>query len=361
MKITHANINLITVNDDDACYLPFARQPQARQVITVSLRAEGGINGIGVCYGYRGLAKGLLAITRELADCVVGESLHAYEHIHKRLSQHAATFADCGLFLTALSAIDVALWDLKGKYAELPWWRLLGGTRQRITTYASGPLHRGLSDEQVVEQALELERRGFGYIKLHLGLDGPFNLIRELQRARAVKDALSPTTQLMCDINERWAVGDATAVGAHLAALGLYCIEDPIHHHDYRGLAAITQAVPTRIMAGENWWGPWSFQHALAERSMDIAMIDLQHVGGVTGWMKVATMAAAHHVPVVSHIMPEFQAHLVAAAPNGLMCEHKEWTWGLFEHLPVLINGQWELSERHGHGLVFSAANETLN
>jgi L-alanine-DL-glutamate epimerase-like enolase superfamily enzyme len=106
-------------------------------------------------------------------------------------------------------------------------------------------------------------------------------------------------------------------------------------------------------MAGENNWGVTPFRQMLDSRSVAILMIDLMHVGGVTPWLKVAAMAEAFNVPVVSHIMPEFQAALVAAVPNGLIAEHKSWTWRLFEGVPDFAGGDFVLSDRPGHGLAF--------
>ena len=353
MKIESINVNLVDVHDPDSFSSPAARLPVTRQVVTVSLRSSHGAFGIGFAFVYKGLVKALLSVTEELAARLVGEHPAEIAHLHAKLEKHAGTFADSGMFLAALSAIDTALWDLKGKHAGLPLWQLLGGSRSAVRTYASGPLHRGLSNDEVADEASRLAAKGFRYMKLHLGLDGESTVARELERAQHVLDAVGPDVNLMCDINERWTVGDAVTIGTHLANAGLYCIEDPIHHHDYAGLARVTESVPTRIMAGENWWGSWSFQHAFAARSVDIAMIDIMHVGGVTNWMKVAAMADAANLKVVSHIMPEIQAHLVAASPNGLMSEHKEWNWELFEGCPHYEKGQLFLSERPGHGLSF--------
>jgi L-alanine-DL-glutamate epimerase-like enolase superfamily enzyme len=170
-----------------------------------------------------------------------------------------------------------------------------------------------------------------------------------------LRDAVGPHINIMGEINNRWGVGQTINMSDRLRDVDLFCIEDPIRQDDFSGMAHITRSTATQIMAGESWWGTWSFQTAFQQRSVDIAMIDLMHVGGITPWMKIANTANSFDIPVVSHILPEFQAHLVSASPNALLCEHKEWIWRLFDGCPSFENGQLVLSERPGLGITFSS------
>ncbi len=188
----------------------------------------------------------------------------------------------------------------------------------------------------------------------------PESVLREVERAPLVRSAVGPHVRLMADVNERWSVGRAIDIGRRLEEIGLYCLEDPTRADDYAGLARIAAALSTPVMAGESAWGLTPFRLMLESRSIDIVMIDLMHVGGITPWMKIAAMAEAFNIPVVSHIMPEFQAQLVAAAPNGLIVEHKAWTWRLFEGVPELDRDEFILSDRPGHGLSISREFEKL-
>ena len=295
-----------------------------------------------------------------MAELIVGEDPTRIEDIAAKLKLYASTFASSGVFLSALSAIDCALWDIKGKSAGQPLWRLLGGARQRVPAYASGQLHRGVADADLTRAAERIVSKGFKHVKLHLGLDNDPDPAREVERAALVRSAVGPHVRLMADANERWAVGRAIDIGRRLEEIGLYCLEDPTCGDDYAGLARIAAVLSTPVMAGESSWGVTPFRLMLESRSVDIVMIDLMHVGGITPWMKIAAMAEALSVPVVSHIMPEFQAQLVAAAPNGLVVEHKAWTWRLFEGVPELDRDEFVLSDRPGHGLSISREFEKL-
>ena len=122
---------------------------------------------------------------------------------------------------------------------------------------------------------------------------------------------------------------------------------------DYPGLARVRAALKTPIAGGEYVWGIIPFRHMIEARSVDIVMIDLARVGGITPWMKVAAMAEAFNLPVVSHIMPEIHAHLVAACPNGLTVEYMPWMLRLFEETPRLEKGALMLPDGPGLNLQF--------
>jgi len=157
----------------------------------------------------------------------------------------------------------------------------------------------------------------------------------------------------MCDINQRWRPEQAIDIGSRVEDVGLFWLEDVTTADDYAGLARVNAALKTPIAGGEYVWGVVPFRHMIEARSVDIVMIDLARVGGITAWMKVAAMAEAFNLPVVSHIMPEIQAHTVAACPNGLTVEYMPWSLCLFEETPRLDKGALVLSDRPGLDLKF--------
>ncbi len=127
-------------------------------------------------------------------------------------------------------------------------------------------------------------------------------------------------------------------------------------HDDYAGLARVNAALATPICGGELVYGIVPFRHMIEARSVDYVMIDLIRVGGITQWMKVAGMAEAFNLPVVSHVIPEIHAHLVAAVPNGLTVEYMGWMLRLFEGTAAVENSELILSDRPGLGLTFDEA-----
>jgi L-alanine-DL-glutamate epimerase-like enolase superfamily enzyme len=161
-----------------------------------------------------------------------------------------------------------------------------------------------------------------------------------IERVRVMRESIGPDVDLMCDINQLWSVNQAIEVGRRIEPYHLFWLEDPTTHDDYPGLARIADNLATPIAAGEYHYGITPFRHLLEARSIDIVMIDLVRAGGITQWMKVAGMAEAFNLPVVSHLIPEIHVHLVAAIPNGLTVEYMPWTLRLFEETPAIEVGR---------------------
>ena len=323
-----------------------------RAAALVKLRTDSGIEGIGVTlYGGR-LKRALHAAIEDLAAAVVGEDPMRIEAILAKLRTGDAG-GPGGIYTLALSAIDTALWDIRGKALDLPLWKLLGGHRDRVPTYASGSLRRGLSDEQAQRAAQTLLEKGFRSMKTQMALPGDPTPAEELRRVRAVREAIGPDIPLMCDINQRWRPEQAIDIGRRVeeAGIGLYWLEDVTAVDDYAGLARVTAALSTPVAGGEYLWGIVPFRHMIEARSVDIVMVDIARVGGITPWMKVAAMAEAFNLPIVSHVMPEVLCHLVAACPHGLTVEYMPWMLALYEEPPAIENGELVLPTKPGLGL----------
>src|SRR5436309_1184434 len=161
---------------------------------------------------------------------------------------------------------------------------------------------------------------------------------------------------LTCDINQLWSGNQAIEVGRRIEPYHLFWLEDPTAHDDFAGLARIADNLVTPIAAGEYHYGIVPFRHMLEARSIDVVMIDLLRVGGITQWMKVAGMAEAFNLPVVSHLVPELHVHLIAAIPHGLTVEYMPWTLRLYEETPRLENGHLIVPDKPGLGLAFDQA-----
>src|SRR5690348_13652762 len=326
---------------------------RTRPVVALKLSTDDGLEGIGVTL-YGGLLnRALTAAIEDMAALIVGEDPQRIEHIVGKLRAATGDSGPAGIFTLALSIIDIALWDLKGKALGQPLWKLLGGHRQRVPTYASGSLRRGLSDDQAQRAARTLLEKGFREMKTQLGLPGDPTPADEVRRVTRVREAIGPDIKLMCDINQRWRPEQAIDIGRRIEDVGLFWLEDVTTADDYAGLARVTAALKTPVAGGEYVWGIVPFRHMIEARSVDIVMIDLCRAGGVTQWMKIAGMAEAFNLPVVSHVMPEMLVHLVAACPNGLTVEYMPWMLCLYEETPALENGMLVLPDKPGLGLTF--------
>ena len=356
MKIAKIETHVLSIPEDE----PLANAPERdnamRPVIAVTIRTDDGTDGIGLTFYGGALTKALDRAVQDLGALIIGDDPLRTEAIAAKLNAAAAGCEPGGIFTLALSALDIALWDIKGKALGQPIWKLLGGMRNTVPGYASGALRRGLTHDKAARAAAHLKESGFTEMKMQLALPGSPTVTDEITRARVVREAIGPDIKLMCDINQRWRPEQAIDIGRRIEDVGLFWLEDVTAAFDYPGLARITDALATPVAGGEYVWGIVPFRHMIEARSVDIVMIDLVRVGGVTQWMKVAGMAEAFNLPVVSHLLPELHCHLIGAIPNGLTVEYMPWMLKLFKSTPTLGNGQMTLTDTPGWGLRFDHA-----
>jgi len=354
MKIEQVKTNVVRLPVEE----PLADAPpfpgMMRDFLTVQVLTDDGIEGIGLTAFGGKLMRALRAAVEEFGELVKGEDPLRAEHVMGKLRAASAPCGPGGIVALALSAIDIALWDIRGKASGLPLARLLGGLRDRVPAYASGALMRTSPLDKLERAATALVQKGFRQIKTQMAVDG-LTPAQEIERIRAIRSAVGPDVALMVDINQRWSVHEAISIGSRIEDVGLAWLEDPTAATDHQGLAQIAAALAMPVCAGEYLYGIEPHRQSLAHHSVDIVMIDLLRAGGITPWMKIAGMAEAFNRPVVSHLLPEIHVHLVAAAPNGLVVEYMPWTRRLFADPPVPEKGEMTVPAAPGLGLKFAS------
>jgi L-alanine-DL-glutamate epimerase-like enolase superfamily enzyme len=184
-------------------------------------------------------------------------------------------------------------------------------------------------------------------MKMNMG-DKPAKV--EVERMKAVREAVGEDVDIMVDVTWSWTVSQAIQIGHQLEPYNLYWLEDPIPTNDIDGLAQITSALDVPVTTGENLSTVHGFRPLLERKGVDIVMIDLQFVGGITEWMKVATMAQAWNLPVVSHLFNEFSPHLIASIPNGLITEYMPWWDVIYQEPPKVKDGYIKIPNKPGLG-----------
>jgi len=353
MKISRIESRIVRLPADE----PLAGGPVAagatRDFVTLRVATDAGIEGLGVTFFGGALTAALKSAVDGLGSIAIGEDPMRVEAIAAKLRGAAGSAGPGGIYTLAAAAIDIALWDIKGKAFNLSVARLAGGCRDRVPAYASGALMRAFPLDHVVRAASTLVDKGFRQMKTQLALPGDTTPAREVERIRLTREAIGPDIDLMCDINQRWDVRQAIAIGSRLEEHRLYWLEDVVAADDYPGLASVAAALATPIAAGEYVYGKVPFRHMLEARSIDIVMIDVLRAGGITQWLKIAGMAEAFNLPVVNHLYPEVSVHLVAAVPNGLTVEYMPWSLRLFKEVPLPVKGELAVPQKPGLGLEF--------
>ncbi len=351
MKVTHVTTRVLRTPADNPLVVGLPEPTDTRDFVTLELGTDQGLVGLGLTFFGGALTPALKAAVDAFANLIVGDDPTRTEAVVAKIRRAAGGSGPGGIFALALSAVDIACWDLKGKAAGKSVCALLGDLRDRVPTYASGALLRQHPVDYLAKAGPRLVSMGFKQMKMQCGSEP--TVAASVERVRVMREAIGPDVDLMCDINQLWSVNHAIEVGTRIEPYHLFWLEDPTAHDDYPGLARIADALTTPIAAGEYHYGIVPFRHLLEARSIDIVMIDLLRVGGITQWMKVAGMAEAFNLPVVSHLVPELHVHLIAAIPNGLTVEYMPWTVRLYEETPTLENGHLVVPTKPGLGLAF--------
>jgi L-alanine-DL-glutamate epimerase-like enolase superfamily enzyme len=354
MQIDRVRSQIVRLPADEPLADGRATPGAAREFVLIKIATKDGIEGLGVTFFGGAVTRALKVAVEELGALLIGEDPQRVEAIADKLRAAAGSSGPAGIFTLALSAIDTALWDIRGKALGQPVFRLLGASRNAVPAYASGALMRTLSLREVETAAQRLVERGWTAMKTQLALPGGTIADVEVERIRVLRETIGPSIRLMCDINQRWSVSEAFSIGGRLEPFHLYWLEDVTACDDYSGIARVAAKLATPIAGGEYVYGIAPFRHMLEARAVDIVMIDLVRVGGISQWMKVAGMAEAYNLPVVSHLIPEVHVHLIAAAPNGHILEYMPWTQRLFDNPPLPVKGMIAPPAQPGLGLSFT-------
>lgn len=238
-----------------------------------------------------------------------------------------------GLVGMAVGGLDMALWDAIGRAADQPVAELLGVKPKPVPAYDS----YGIVDPRVDLPAIEASlQRGFRAIKIKLG-EG--DLEHDVETVRAVRQTIGSGIKLMLDFNQSLDATEAVRRIRALEPFEPYWIEEPVRAEDLAGHAQVRASVDTPIQTGENWWFPAGIAAALAAGASDFAMMDLMKIGGISGWMEAASLAAAAGMPVSSHIFVEASAHALAATPTAHFIEHWNLAGAVLAKSVEVVNG----------------------
>jgi len=351
MKITHIHSQIVRLPAEE----PLAGGPSSAGLtydfVVLTVGTDQGIEGIGLTFMGAALTGALKTAVDALGALSIGMDPMRIEAVTGKLFAAGDQSGPGGILTLAIAAFDIALWDIKGKASNMSVSSLLGGFRGNVPTYASGALMRQFSLDTVTTAASRLVERGFRQMKFQLALPGYTTPAIEVERTRIIREVIGADIDLMCDINQRWDVRQAISLGKQLEQYKLFWLEDMVAHDDYCGMAKVADALATPLAAGEYVYGSVPFRHMLEAGSVDVVMIDVLRAGGITPWMKIAGMAQAFNLPVVSHLLPEVHVHMIAAIPNGLTVEFMPWSCRLFEEVPLPRDGMLTIPEKPGLGL----------
>ena len=322
------------------------------ELITVRIGTTSGLEGVGYTYtvGAGGRAIQTL-INHDIRPLLLGADARGIDSLWRTMWRRLHWVGRGGIVVFAISAVDVALWDLKGRLHNEPLWRLLGGNTNRVSGYAGGvDLNHPL--EQLLDQTREHLAKGFRSIKMKVGRN---HLREDVERVQAMRELIGPDVVLMVDANMQWRVDQAIRAARAFRVFDVLWLEEPIDPDDVAGHVRISREGGLPIAAGENLHTVYEFQTYMSHGCLDFPEPDLSNMGGITAWIQVAKMAQAHNLPVTSHGVHDLHVHLLAASPNGTYLEVHGFGLDRFIAHPLQIqNGEAVAPDRPGHGVEFN-------
>ncbi|MEV0643656.1 mandelate racemase/muconate lactonizing enzyme family protein [Phytomonospora sp. NPDC050363] len=315
------------------------------------IRTRDGHEGVGFGYSKRAGGPAQFAHAREVAPELIGEDPNDIARLWTKLVWAGASVGRSGAATQAIAAIDVALWDLKAKRAGLPLAKLLGAHRESVRCYdtSGGFLHESV--EQIKDNATASVEAGIGGIKIKVGHPSP---AVDLARVQAVREHLGDGFPLMVDANQQWDRPTAQRVGRALEGFALTWIEEPLDAYDAEGHAALARSLDTAIASGEMLTSVAEHHELIRHGAVDIIQPDAPRIGGITQFMRLATLADHAGLMLAPHFAMEIHAHLAVAYPREPWVEHFDWLHPLFEERLEIRDGRIHLSGRPGLGITLS-------
>lgn len=323
----------------------------AFEVITVEVTDKDGAAGVGYTFtgGYNGGAIFDVA-KREIPPLVTGQEADEIERLWEKIWWTLHYGGRGGPTVLALSAFDMALWDLKAKRADLPLWKLLGGYDPNVPCYAGGiDLH--LTPDELLRQMQRNHDKGHRAFKMKVGRE---NLSEDVAKLGAMRDHFGADCPIMVDANMKWTVAEAVRAARAFVPYDPVWLEEPIIPDDLEGYAVVAREGGLPIACGENMRTIWEFRHAITVGRVAFPEPDVTNCGGITPFMKIAHLAEAFNLPVTSHGAHDVTVHLLAAVPNRSYLEAHGFGLEAYIEEPLEIRkGKARAPERAGHGIAF--------
>ncbi|MCE5258710.1 MAG: L-rhamnonate dehydratase [Chloroflexi bacterium] len=342
------------------------RQPGGSPIaaLIVQLVTDTGITGVGTVGAAAGHA--LYTIENHLKYVVLNQNPFDVEVLWERMFRESINYGRKGMVIEAISAIDIALWDIMGKATGQPVYNLLGGrTRSKIRAYASR-LYATEDLDALAAEAQSYLDQGFTAMKQRFGYgprQGLAGMRKNIELVRTVREVIGPDVELASDAYMGWDVQYAIRMIRMLEdeGLNLAWVEEPVMPDDIAGYAEIAAAVETPISGGEHEFTRYGFRQLIGEHAVDIVQMDVNRVGGITEALKIWAMAAAYDLPVLPHAGQMHNYHLIISHMNSPIAEYfpppddipdgNELFWSLYKGEPRAQNGYITLPDAPGMGI----------
>ena len=301
----------------------------------VEIETDEGITGWGECFGPGNIAlANKFIVEKVIQPLIKGENPTNKEYIWHKVYNSLRDSGQKGMPIQAISGIDIALWDILSKKANLPLYQLLGGKcNNQIPVYGYGMMLQKKPVEQLIElfqkEAKEIKEKNFKAMKMKIGI-GPKD---DLKLVKAVREAIGDDYKLMVDANHAYNLSDALYVGKGLDEMNIYWFEEPVAPEDYEGYKELKKKLNTNIAGGEAEFTKYGWNQLIKNRCVDIAQPEVCGLGGITEYLKVSALAQSNFIPIINHV---WGSALSIAVNLHLLTSMPDMPGGLFPSKPML-------------------------
>lgn len=353
MKITRLRTEVVQIPFDPPIGLGIATL-RTSGLVLVFLESDQGVVGQGLVFTFNGHRLAVLnEMVRSFEPLLIGLDPHASAAFTSRAWADLRNYGQAGISVMGLSGVECALLDLRAKLLDVNVAHLLGAARTALPIYHSSELWVTLTIDELQRAAAAHVSNGFRAMKMRLIGD----IDRDVQRVKAVREAIGPGVGLLADANQKLSVAQAIRLGRRLEEFNLTWLEEPVAANDHQGEAEVAAALDTPIASAESVYTSRGILEVLQHRSCDVLMPDLLRMGGPPEWLKAAYLAEAFGKPVSNHTYPEMSLSLMATIPNGLIVEYMPWVTPIYrEHIELDASGKALVPSRPGWGYSFDPA-----